>query len=312
MLSKSLESPSIAELLFSHGKLLIVAIAVGAIVGISLMPTRPPMWTSSGLIRIAQVTGPAPLVDAGTVIAMVQQASFVSKSLENAGLPPDLYADPKAQLARKTLVAIAQRNSSLIQLQIGGYSPEETKRVVEGAVAIAQRSPNVVQLQVSAYSPEEAKRIIEGALATLQQLTEESFHAEVSELKRKLKDTEALLATNAAERGSVIDALKSKQLSPTTQLPESLVISHLLRANEIESDRLRGLIHTVQAQLNPLRTFNTKLMAPISVSPVPQSNSTIVSAAIGALVGFIIAFAFALIQTTVRVRRSSHKHSNHD
>jgi hypothetical protein len=102
----------------------------------------------------------------------------------------------------------------------------------------------------------------------------------------------------------VISALKSGQLVPNTQLPETLVISYLLRANEIESGRLHTQIGALQDQLSPLRTFNTKLIAPVSVGPVPQGGSKVVSAAVGALFGFVIAFALALIQTLMRTRRS--------
>lgn len=274
MQPKSGDFPNIVGLLLSYWKLLVLAIILGAVIGISLMPKRPPVWAASGLVKIAQITGPAPLVDAGTLVSMVQQPSFTSDTLEKAGFPRDPYADAKSLLALRTLVAIPQR------------------------------SPNLIQLQVSAYSPEEAKRLLEGAVATLQQQTADDFNEGVQERKRRIAEAEALLASNISERDTVIAALKSGQVAPATDVPDSLVVSYLLRTTQAESERLRSVITQVQEQLNPLRTFNSKLISSVSVSPVAQGGSKVVSGAIGAFVGFIIAFALALIQTAFRTRRS--------
>ena len=274
MQPKSGDFPNIVGLLLSYWKLLVLAIILGAVIGISLMPKRPPVWAASGLVKIAQINGPAPLVDAGTLVSMVQQPGFTSDSLEKAGLPRDPYADPKSLLALRTLVAIPQR------------------------------SPNLLQLQVSAYSPEEAKRLLEGAVATLQAQTAEEYNDGVQERKRKIEEAEALLATNASERDTVIAALKSGQVAPTTDVSDSLEVSYLLRTTQSESERLRISIGLLQEQLNPTRTFNSKLISSVSVSPVAQGGSKVVSGAIGAFVGFILAFALALIQTAFRSRRS--------
>ncbi|MNU86555.1 hypothetical protein D3C71_763200 [compost metagenome] len=273
MPTKPVDFPNVIDLLISYWKLLLVAIILGAIIGVSLAPKRPPIWTSGALVRLAQITGPAPLVDAATVTAIVQQPSFVSDALEKAGLPRDVYADPKSSLAQRTLVAIPQR------------------------------SPNLLQLQVQGYAPEDAKRIIEGAVATLQQQTAEPFEDGIQERKRRLAELETQLANNVAERNAVIGALKSGQLPTNTHLPDTLVISYVLRGNEIESGRLHSMISALQDQLNPTRTFNTKLAAPVSVAPVAQGGGKLVSAAVGALFGLVLAFALALVQTMVRARR---------
>lgn len=273
MHSKPGDFPNIVSLLLSCWKLLVLAIIMGAAIGISLMPKRPPVWAASGLVKIAQINGSTPLVDAVTLAALVQQPAFASDSLEKAGFSRDLYADSKSVLASRTLVAIPQR------------------------------SANLLQLQVSAYSPEEAKRLLEGGIETLQQLTSEEFNNGVQERKRKIDEAEALLASNASERESIIAALKSGQLAPGTQVLDSLVVSYLLRTTQAESERARSTISSLQDQLNPARTFNTKLITAISVTPVAQGGSKIVSGAIGAFVGFLIAFVLALIQTAFRTRR---------
>lgn len=272
MSPKSVDFPNVFDLLLSYWKQLVLAIILGAIAGVSLMPTRPPVWSSSGLIRIAQIAGPPPLIDAATIAATVRQPSFVSNVLEKAGLPSDLYSDPKSALAQKTLVAIPQG------------------------------SPNLIQLQVSAYSSEEAERILEAAVAALQQQTAELFNNGVQERKQKIQDAEAQLATNVAERNAVVRALKTGKLLTATQLPETVVISYLLRVNEIESTRLHGQISALQEQLNPTRTYNSTLAAPVSVVPVPQGGSKIVGGGVGALFGFVIAFALILIWTLARAR----------
>lgn len=273
MQPKSSDFPNIADLLFSYWKVLILAITLGGFIGISLMPKRPPMWAASGLVRIAQINGSAPLIDAATAATIVQQPGFTSDSLENAGLPRDPYADPKALLALKTLVAIPQR------------------------------SPNLVQLQVSAYSPDEAKRILEGAVVTLQQQTADDFHEGVQERKRKIEETETLLAANAREGNAVITALKSGQPASTTQLSDALLVSYLLRVTQTESERLRISINGLREQLSPTRTFNSKLLTPISVSPLPPGGSKVASGAIGAFIGFIIAFVLTLLHNFIRTRR---------
>lgn len=270
---KSVDFPNVFDLLLSYWKLLVLAIILGAIVGVSVMPIRPPTWTSSGLVRLAQIAGPPPLIDAASIAAMVRQPSFVSHSLEKAGLPRDPYTDPRSVLAQKTLVAIPQG------------------------------SPNLVQLQVNGYSSEEAQRVLEAAVEALQLQTEEVFNNGVQERKRKLQDAETQLATNVAERNAVVRALKTGKLLPATQLPETVVISYLLRVNEIESTRLHSQISALQEQLNPTRTYNSKLAAPVSVAPVPQGGSKVVSGAVGALFGFVIVFAFILLRTLVRLRR---------
>lgn len=280
MQSKSSDFPNILGLLLSYWKLLVLAIILGAIIGISLMPKRPPIWAASGLIRIGQINGTI-LTDGATIESIAQQPGFTSNALEKAGMPSN-FRDPKSLLALSTLATLAQR------------------------------TPSLVQLRVSAYSPEEAKRIVEGAIATLQQQTEAAFNDEIQQRKRKLAGAEKQLAENVSERDIVVAALKSGQVAPTTDVMDSLVVSYLLRATQADSDRLRLLIDTLQDQMNPIRTFNTKLEAPISVTPVPQGGSKIVSGAIGAIVGFIIAFALALIQIAIRTRYPVNRLINRD
>lgn len=270
MQSKSGDFPNIVGLLLSYWKLLVLAIILGAIIGVSLMPKRAPVWAASGLIRIGQINGSI-LTDAATIESIALQPSFTRNALEKASMSSDLR-DPASLLALSTLTTQAQR------------------------------TPSLVGLRVSAYSPEDAKRILEGAVATLQQQTEAAFDDEIQQRKRKLAGAEKQLAENLSERDTVLAALKSGQVAPATDVMDSLVVSYLLRVTQADSDRLRLLIDTLQDQMNPIRTFNTRLEAPISVTPVPQGGSKIVSGAIGAMAGFIIAFALALIQIAIRTR----------
>lgn len=278
MQSKPGDFPNIVGLLLSYRKLLVLAIILGTIIGITL-PKRTPLWTASGLIRLGQISG-ALLTDGATIGSISQQPSFLHDTLEKAGMPSDLR-DPKALLASRTFIALAQG------------------------------TPSLVLLRVNAYLPEEARRIVEVAIATVQQQTEAAFHDEVELRKRKLAAAEKQLAENLSERDMVVTALQSGQIAPATAVMDSLVVSYLLRATQADSDRLRLLIESLQDQINPIRTFNTKLETPISVT-TPLAGSMIVSGAIGAIVGFIIAFALALIQTLIRTRHPVSKLLNRE
>lgn len=268
MQSKPGDFPNIVGLLLSYWKLLVLAIILGAIIGIT-MPNRTPLWTASGLIRLGQINGTL-LTDGATIGSVAQQPSFMRDTLEKAGLSSDLR-DPKALLASRTFTTLAQG------------------------------TPSLVLLRVNAYVPEDAKRIVEVAIATVQQRTEAAFHDEIEQRKRKLANAEKQLAENLSERDMVVGALQSGQIAPATAVMDSLVVSYLLRATQADSDRLRLLIEALQDQINPIRTFNTKLETPISVT-TPLDASKIVSGAIGGIVGFIITFLLALIQILIRTR----------
>ena len=262
MQSKPGDFPNIVGLLLSYWKLLVLAIILGAIIGIT-MPNRTPLWTASGLIRLGQINGTL-LTDGATIGSVAQQPSFMRDTLEKAGLSSDLR-DPKALLASRTFTTLAQG------------------------------TPSLVLLRVNAYVPEDAKRIVEVAIATVQQRTEAAFHDEIEQRKRKLANAEKQLAENLSERDMVVGALQSGQIAPATAVMDSLVVSYLLRATQADSDRLRLLIEALQDQINPIRTSNTKLETPLDASKI-------VSGAIGGIVGFIITFLLALIQILIRTR----------
>ncbi|MNX19139.1 hypothetical protein D3C86_490530 [compost metagenome] len=246
---------------------------LGSIIAVAIALSQPKVWPAMALAKIAQVGGSGPIADPAAVLARAQFPSFVIDALRAANMPTDINTDAQAKLAKKTLSVQVQRGPSLFQLQVDGYSTDDAEKFLNGALAVLQKE-HQAQLDLA-----------------------------IEEKTRKLKNLDEALEMNEKERQSILSSIESNAAKSGQQLPDTVVVSYLLRANEMEAAKFREQQAVLKDQLQETKTFNTQLVAPIYVAGNAQSPSKVVAAGIGALFGLVIMMAFFVVFAWLRPTR---------
>ncbi|MDT6960104.1 hypothetical protein QTN24_01215 [Cupriavidus sp. SZY C1] len=162
-----------------------------------------------------------------------------------------------ARLFRKTLRAEKARGSDIITVRVQGHSPQDARVLAETVVGVLQRE--------HAEDLAKARAFREKALA----------------------GAEAELAAAQAARQKIMDSARS---TPDVRL------AILLSANGREVELLRKRRDELRDQLSPMRTFNTRAIAPVSVAAHPLKESMPICAFIGAAAATLLWGALMLFR----------------
>lgn len=267
------DSNFLQSILISRWRSIIAGAILGSIIAVAVAMSQPTIWPAMALGKIGQVGGSGALTDPAAVLARTQFPSFTQDALRAAGMPTDVLTDARAKLARKTLNTQVQKGPSLFQMQVDGYSPEDAKKFLEGALIVLQREHQVL-LDVA-----------------------------VEEKKKRLASLDESIAGNQKEHQAILNSIEASAIKSGQQLPDPVMVSYLLRANEIERARFVEQQTVLKDQLQEAKTFNTRLEAPIYVAETPQSASKLVAAFVGALLGFSLVVALFAFYAWLRTNR---------
>ncbi|WP_162726411.1 hypothetical protein [Achromobacter insolitus] len=250
------------KILISHWLPIIAGALVGVVIAVAIVMAQPKLWPAIALAKIGQVGGSGPVTDPAAVLARTQFPSFIQDALRAAEMPIDIYGDERAKLARKTLTTLIQRGPSLFQMQVDGYTKEDAQKLLMGALAVLQREHQAL------------------------------LNVAVEEKKERLASLANSIESNLKERQTILNSIESNAVKSGQSQPDPVMVSYLLRANEVEHARFVEQQTILKDQLQEAKTYNTRLEAPIYVTETPRSPSKIIAAFVGALLGF--AFMVAL------------------
>ncbi|MGE8449177.1 MAG: hypothetical protein ACN6OP_00865 [Pseudomonadales bacterium] len=268
------ESRFLQNILTAHWLPILVGMLAGLVIAIFVAASQPKVWPAMSLGKIGQVGGSGALTDTNALLSRTQFPSFIQDVLRVAGMPLDVSHDPRAKLAKKTLNTQIQKGPSLFQMQVDGYTKEDAQLILTSALTVLQR---------------EHQALLDVA---------------VEEKKERLKQLEASIAGNQKERQAILSSIETASEKSGAQLPDTVVVSYLLRANEIEHARFVEQQTTLKDQLQDAKTYNTRLEAPIFVSDTPESPSKLIAGFVGAILGFAFMVVIFALRAWLKPKRN--------
>lgn len=221
------------------------------------------------LVQIGQIGGASNLLaDPNNVVQRMKFPGFVTQVLQSLNLPSDESKSDHSALIKKTLTATLAKGGNLLEMTVSGYSPEEA------------------QANLSA-----AFRILQNEHAML-------LTPSVTKLKNNLADATASLKKIEDERTAILEPIKKVNSAGNIErkFSESILLASMLKSNDSETRAFRDQINSLEEQLSPYRTFNTKVVTDIYVPKRAAYPKKIIGALIGLLLGLIIAGIWAFIR----------------
>ncbi|AMP13273.1 hypothetical protein CPter291_0995 [Collimonas pratensis] len=153
-------------------------------------------------------------------------------------------------------------------------------------------------MKVSGYSPEEAQANLSAAFQILQNEHAMLLTPSVTKLKNNLADVTASLKKIEDERSAILEPIKKANSAGTIErkFSESILLASMLKSNDTETRAFRDQINSLDEQLSPYRTFNTKAVTEIYVPKPAAYPKKIIGVLIGLILGCLIAAIWSLIR----------------
>ena len=257
--------------LYRHIKKLALTGIVGGAVAIGVALMLPKQWEASAALQIGQIASEAPqspaipIEAAGRAMERLQLPQFKDVVLQKLGLPLGAGENADTDLIRSSLKVTQLKNADLIQLTVRGFSQADA------------------QLYAKAFLDE-----LVGAHASLAKPSIDKINANMAEVTRSIAAEEAR-KTHLAELARVRDQAKH-----TETFPAAVLLANTTAENDKQLQALRQREISIREQLNPERTFNTRLFGPMLVSPRHVFPNRLIFAAIGLVLGLLVAVGWGL------------------
>lgn len=227
-----------------HLKKLALTALMGAVLAIGLALLLPKQWEASAVIQIGQITNdnpqasPMTLVETvGRAVERLQLPQFEDVVLKKLGLPLAVGEDANTDLIRHSLKATQLKNADLIEVTVRGFSREDAQRYVQ------------------AFLDE-----LINAHAVLAKPSMDKVKSNMTEVTRQIAAEEAK-KVQLSSLARIRDETKAK-----ASFSESVLLASMAADNDKQLQTLRQREINIREQLNPERTFNTRLFGPIYVS----------------------------------------------
>ena len=270
-MTESIHPPAAQLTLFTglkrHLALLAVCGVAGALAAYGISSLIPKQWPASLLFQVGQVgSGANLLVDPNNVVQRVKFPGFVNQVLQTEQLPIDESLDRRSALIKKSLAASIAKGGNLLEMSVRGYSPEEAKANLMAAFQMLQA---------------------EHAELLLPSLTR---------LEKNLADARMSLQKIEDERVAVLEPIKKVNSAGTIErkFSESILLASMLKSSESEMRVFRDQINSLDEQLSPYRTFNTKAVAPTYVPQHAVYPKKSIAAVIGFFLGLLLSGLYVL------------------
>lgn len=265
---------TMAQVLAFFGRHLIklaLTCLVGGAIAIGLALMLPKQWEASAVVQIGQIANETPqspvtpVETVGRAMERLQLPQFKDVVLQKLGLPLGIGENANTDLIRRSLKATQLKNADLIEVTVRGFSQADAQRYVK------------------AFLDE-----LTSAHAVLAKPSMDKINANMAEVTRMIATEEARKA-QLAELGRI-----REQARRETTFPEAVLLASMSAENDKQLQALRQREINIREQLNPERTFNTRLFGSMSVSRHHVFPSGLIFAAAGLLLGFLVAVFWGL------------------
>jgi hypothetical protein len=256
--------PDVIDFLRAQVIWIVVALIVGGVIGAGLAMTKPKLWEATSMVQVGQVGYVDPPGSVG-VIETVQNAVERITGLVKQGPDDQLFKSGQISardisMVRSTFSAQPVPNTGFIRMTVRGTSPDEA------ANAIRLVENQLISVHAKMVDPSIAR------------LKDAAARAAVSldDVSKRRADLQAQAQASAGKQATAQDVL----------------LSTLLDKVDTEYRDLETRRAQLAEQLSEERTFPTRPIGDVSVSPGPVapkvSYYVIGGLFIGAFVGFLI------------------------
>lgn len=256
-----------------HAKKLVAAGIAGAALAVGLALVLPKQWEASVVIQVGQITNeampgaPTPVETVGRAVERLQLPQFEDLVLQKLSLPLGLNENASTDLIRRSLKAVQLKNADLIEVvTVRGFSQADAQRYTQ------------------AFSD-----ALIGAHAVIAKPSLDKINANMAEVRQQI-------ASEEARKGELSTLMRVRDQSKAdAKFSESVLLANMVAENDKQLQGLRQREINIQEQLNPERTFNTRLFGPVHVSRRHVFPSGLLFAAAGLVLGLLVAVGWGLI-----------------
>lgn len=261
--------PALFYVLKRHTVLFAACGLIGATIAVGIAFMLPKQWPATLLFQIGQIGSSGNLlVDPNNVLQRIKFPSFVVQVLQSQNLPIDESTNERSSLIKKSLTANLAKGGNLVELTVRGHSPEEANANLTAAFQVLQM--------------EHAQLLIPS----------------ITKLKKNLADATASLKKMEDERTAILDPIKKANSAGTIErkFSESILLVSMLKSNEAETRTFRDQITSLEEQLSPYRTFNTKIITSIFVPKNAIFPKKSIATVLGLFLGLLVAGIWAFVR----------------
>ncbi|AST31343.2 chain-length determining protein [Ralstonia solanacearum] len=259
-----------------HVKKLVTAGIVGTALAIGLAFVLPKQWEASVVIQVGQITNeampgtplpaPTPVETVGRAVERLQLPQFEDLVLRKLDLPLGVNENATTDLIRRSLKAVQLKNAELIEVTVRGFSQADAQR----------------------YTQAFADALI-GAHAVIAKPSLDKINSNMVEVRQQI-------ASEEARKGELSTLMRVRDQSKAdAKFSESVLLANMVAENDKLLQGLRQREINIQEQLNPERTFNTRLFGPVHVSRRHVFPSGVLFAVAGLVLGLFVAVGWGLI-----------------
>ncbi|MHA6830573.1 chain-length determining protein [Ralstonia pseudosolanacearum] len=254
-----------------HAKKLAVAGFAGAALALGLALVLPKQWEASAVIQVGQLTNENPQVPSvpvetvGRAVERLQLPQFEDLVLQKLNLPLGINENASTDLIRRSLRAAALKNADLIEVTVRGFSQADAQRYTQ------------------AFSD-----ALIGAHAVIAKPSLDKINANMAEVRQQI-------SAEDARKGELSALMRARdQAKSEAKFSESVLLANMVAENDKQLQGLRQREINIREQLNPERTFNTRLFGPVHVSRRHVFPSGLLFAASGLVLGLLAAIGWGL------------------
>ncbi len=259
-----------------HAKKLVAAGIAGAALAVGLALVLPKQWEASVVIQVGQITNeampgaplpaPTPVETVGRAVERLQLPQFEDLVLQKLSLPLGLNENASTDLIRRSLKAVQLKNADLIEVTVRGFSQADAQRYTQ------------------AFSD-----ALIGAHAVIAKPSLDKINANMAEVRQQI-------ASEEARKGELSTLMRVRDQSKAdAKFSESVLLANMVAENDKQLQGLRQREINIREQLNPERTFNTRLFGPVHVSRRHVFPSGLLFAVAGLVLGLLVAVGWGLI-----------------
>jgi hypothetical protein len=268
--------PDVIDFLRTQAIWIVGAVIIGGAAGTAIAMIKPKLWEATAIVQIGQVGYLEPPGAVG-MIETVPNAVERITGLVKQGPEDELFQSkqiPEKDIAtlRSTFNAQSLPNTSFIRMTVRGTSPEEAKSAMQTV------EDQLVQVHT---------KMLEPALSRLKdaQARASAINAEVEKRRAGLQAQAELSAGKPAS-------------------PQDLMLSTLIDKVDQELRDIEGRQAQLTEQLSSDRSFPTRPVGELSVSPGPVSPRVPYYVTAGAVLGLLVGVVIGMSrQFGRRVRR---------
>lgn len=258
-----------------HALQLGICTLVGAALAFVLAAILPSEWQAKGIVQVAQLStisenGPtvATFESPAHTVDRMKLPSFQNATLKQLGLPVEEGINSHADLIRHSFGVRILRNSNFVELSVRGYTPTDATRTLQQYI-----------LNITRAHDKLSKPTLDRLRNDLGQVETDLNEALALQTKLLKKDTE-IVPSNIASKFS-----------------ENVLLESVRSTNANEIRQLQARRNALQEQLNPERTFNTRLMGDIEVGREPVFPKRSLFFSLGAMLGLLLGLAWVRWKT---------------